>query len=254
MINDISSRILYEDNHIIVVNKPAGILSQGDISGEDSLLDLVRDYVKIKYAKPGEAFIGLVHRLDRPVSGVMVFARTSKAASRLHREITTGSMEKYYIAVTGRGINAGPGWHRLENYLYRDRDITRVTDCEKSNAQKAVLYYTVLGNNGKRGLLLVKLDTGRKHQIRAQLSAMGIPVLGDIKYGSLEKRGGPVYLHSLFLSFNHPVSKNRMEFFCPPPDDFFLQTGYNPSLLREELVKKISTYNDHAFLSKTDPL
>ena len=114
--------IIHEDNHIIVADKPAGMLSQGDISGDISLLDMLKSYVKTKYAKPGEAFIGLVHRLDRHVSGLMVFARTSKAASRLHGEITSGRMEKYYIAIAGKEILPDSSWHRIENHLLRQKD------------------------------------------------------------------------------------------------------------------------------------
>lgn len=254
MKTDISSRIIFEDNHIIVVNKPAGILSQGDSSGAVSLLDLVKEYVKVRYSKPGDAFIGLVHRLDKPVSGVMVFARTSKAASRLHAEITSGSMEKYYIAVTDSKISAGPGWHRLENYLYRERDITLVSKKNSNNSERSLLDYTLLENNNSRGLVLVKLGTGRKHQIRAQLSNLGCPVLGDLKYGSNIKRGGPFCLHSLLLSFTHPVKRNRMEFYCPPPDDLLFQADSDPSMLKDKVMEKISLFRDQIFLSNTDPL
>jgi len=254
MKHDISWRVLFEDNHIIVVNKPSGMLTQGDISGEESLLDLLKEYVKVKYSKPGEAFIGLVHRLDRPVSGLLVFARTSKAASRLHAEITSGRMDKFYIALTGGRTGRGPGWHSLENHLRRDRDITVICGRNDRDAQRALLYYTELDTPGKNGLLLIKLETGRKHQIRAQLSAAGHAVLGDRKYGSFTGMGNGICLHSVYLAFTHPVKKELMEFYSPPPDEFMQRAGLSEAGMKALVMEKISSFRDQIFLSKTDPL
>lgn len=212
--------ILYEDNHIIVVNKPSGMLSQGDISGEDSLLDILKQYVKKKYGKEGEAFIGLVHRLDMPVSGVMVFARTSKAARRLHSEIISGKMDKFYAAVVEKELPDDRKWHKLENFLTRERDITKVVLKETKDSQIADLNYrTILSEKGY-SLVLIKLGTGRKHQIRAQFSAINAPVAGDKKYGSKNEFKNSICLHSVFLSFSHPTLKEKIKFYSAVPDIF----------------------------------
>ncbi len=253
MEKNISSRILFEDNHIIVVDKPAGMLSQGDISGDMSLLDLLKKHVKDKYAKPGEAFMGLVHRLDRPVSGLMVYARTSKAASRLHEEITSGRMEKYYLALTDTKPVPAAGWHKLENYLVREKNITHIATKRTRNSQQALLHYSVISNGGGRGLFLIKLETGRKHQIRAQLSGMGCPVLGDAGYGSNKNAGRSICLHSVCLAFNHPVKKEFMEFYSTPPDSFMSGSGIDADTLKGELSEKIKAFRDQAFLSKPVP-
>ncbi|HPS57604.1 MAG TPA: RluA family pseudouridine synthase [Spirochaetota bacterium] len=234
--------IIYEDNHIIVADKPAGILSQGDISGETSLLDMLKNYVKLKYSKPGEAFIGLVHRLDKHVSGLMVFARTSKAASRLHDEITSGKMEKYYIALAEKEIVPDQDWHMIENYLYREKDKTFIAAKEGKNTQRGVLYYTAIASGRGKSLLLVKLETGRKHQIRAQLTGMGAPVYGDARYGSSASTGKAICLHSVFLGFVHPVKKTPVEFFSPPPELFRQSADFIPGDLQAELMERIRQF------------
>jgi len=239
---DTNIKIIYEDNHIIVTDKPAGILSQGDISGQTSLLDMLKNYVKLKYNKPGEAFIGLVHRLDRHVSGLMVFARTSKAASRLHQEITSGRMEKFYIAVTEMELNAGTDWHRLENNLVREKDKTFISVKDCKNSQRSVLYYNVLKCGKGKSLLLVKLETGRKHQIRAQLAGMGAPVYGDTRYGSSISAGKAICLHSVFLGFMHPVKKKPLEFYSPPPELFRRSADFIPEDLQPEIMEKIRSF------------
>jgi 23S rRNA pseudouridine1911/1915/1917 synthase len=239
---DISIKIIHEDNHIIVADKPAGILSQGDMSGRESLLDMLKNYVKLKYDKPGEAFIGLVHRLDRPVSGLMVFARTSKAASRLHQEIISGRMEKFYIAVTEMELIAGSDWHRLENNLIRKKDKTFISVKESRNSQRSVLYYNVLKCGEGKSLLLVKLETGRKHQIRAQLAGMGAPVYGDSKYGSPISAGKAICLHSVFLKFMHPVKKTMVEFYSPPPEIFRRSADFIPEDLQPVIMEKIRSF------------
>lgn len=242
--------ILYEDNHIIVVNKPSGMLSQGDISGEDSLLDFLKRYVKKKYNKEGDAFVGLVHRLDMPVSGVMVFARTSKAARRLHSEIISGNMHKFYLAVVEKEMPCDGKWHRLENFLIRERDITKVAAKESIGTQKADLNYRTISSSKGYSILLIKLGTGRKHQIRAQFSSLGAPIAGDKKYGSQSEYKDSILLCSVFLSFTHPTLKERMEFYSPPPDRFSGSIRYNPDTLRKEIIGIINETDNQALVSK----
>ena len=175
-------QILYEDNHLIVCVKPAGVLSQGDGSDAPDMLTILKKYIKQKYDKPGEVFLGLVHRLDRPVSGVMVFARTSKAASRLSEQIRSGMTDKYYRCIV-EGLMEGEG--KLENYILKDAKTNTVTIYDKpaADAKHAVLEYIAVKQHGGRTLVQIKLGTGRAHQIRAQLSHSGHPIAGDRKYG-----------------------------------------------------------------------
>jgi len=171
-------QILYEDNHLVAVYKPGGILVQGDISHEISLLDMVKDYIKKEHHKPGEVFLGLVHRLDRPVSGVVLFARTSKSASRLSLQWRQRSIIKIYWALV-HGKMPRPS-SSLISYLKKRRQKVSLTDQTHKRAQEAVLSYRTLLERGKTSLLEVTLHTGRKHQIRAQLAAEGCPIVGDI--------------------------------------------------------------------------
>ncbi|HOP64527.1 MAG TPA: RNA pseudouridine synthase [Spirochaetota bacterium] len=210
-------KILYEDNHIIVADKPAGILTQGDYSGEESLLEMIKEYIRIKYNKPGEAFTGLVHRLDKPVSGLLVFARTSKAAARLQKEFTSGRIKKFYLAVLENNGPQKDGWNRVENFLVRERDITRITRNSSPGSEKGILYYHHLASDGRYSLVLIRLETGKKHQIRAQMAGMGKPVVGDKKYGAKSDTGISILLHSTYLSFNHPTKDEIMKFYSPPP-------------------------------------
>ncbi|PKL17202.1 MAG: RNA pseudouridine synthase [Spirochaetae bacterium HGW-Spirochaetae-5] len=242
--------ILYEDNHIIVVNKPSGMLSQGDSSGDESLLDVLKQYVKEKYSKEGEAFIGLVHRLDRPVSGVMVFARTSKAARRLHSEIISGNMQKFYLAVVEKEMSMDNKWHRLENFLRRERDLTKVAVKENMDTQRADLSYKTISLSNEFSLLLIKLGTGRKHQIRAQFSALDAPIAGDKKYGSESEYKNSIMLCSVFLSFTHPTLKKRMEFYSPPPDIFGRVIQYDPESLKVKIIGIINDTGSQALVSK----
>jgi 23S rRNA pseudouridine1911/1915/1917 synthase len=211
--------IIYEDNHIIVVNKPAGILSQGDSSGSESMLEILKDYIKKKYNRPGNVFLGLVHRLDMPVSGLMVFAKTSKAAGRMFTEITSGSMGKYYVAIIEKNLADYGNWHILENFLRRQRDITKIISRGNDDADKAVLYYRTILSSGQNSLVLIKLETGKKHQIRAQFAGIDAPVAGDRKYGSRD-RSDAISLHAVYLSFSHPTLKQRMEFSTEIPGRF----------------------------------
>jgi len=242
--------IFYEDNHIIVVNKPSGMLSQGDSTGEDSLLDILKQYIKAKYLKEGDAFIGLVHRLDKPVSGVMVFARTSKAARRFHSEIISGGMDKFYAAIVEKELPYDQKWHRLENFLRRERDVTEVITRETQDSQRAELFYRTILSSHKFSLVLVKLGTGRKHQIRAQLSAIGAPIAGDKKYGSAHEIKNSICLHSVFLSFTHPTLKERMKFYSEIPSIFenFLTT--NPDSVKGIILKLTDEFKNYILASK----
>lgn len=237
-----SIEILHEDNHIIVACKPAGVLSQGDISGDLSMLELLKSFIKKKYHKPGNVFIGLVHRLDRQVSGVMVFARTSKAASRLHEEITSGKMDKYYTAVVERELPGGKGWQKLDNYLAREKDKTFITAGQGRNTQRGILYYNTLTCGEGKSLILVKLETGRKHQIRAQFAGIDAPVYGDTRYGSQFPTGKGICLHSVYLGFIHPVKKEQVEFYAPPPELFRQSVSFIPEDLQAEVMEKIRQF------------
>ena len=210
-------KILYEDNHLIVAVKPAGVLSQSDGSDAPDMLTLLKSYIKAKYNKPGEVYLGLVHRLDRPVSGVMVFARTSKAASRLSEQIRSRKVEKIYRAVV-QGSLDGSG--RLENYILKDNTANTVTvyDKEVPGAKKAVLDYKTVKSNDNISLIEIHLGTGRAHQIRAQFADSGHPILGDRRYGGTSLWTGDIALQAFRLGFDHPTKGERMSFEIPAPD------------------------------------
>ena len=235
--------IIYEDNHILIVNKPSGILSQRDISGKDSMLEILKSYVKTQYGKPGDAFIGLVHRLDFPVSGLMVFAKTSKAARRLHLEIVNGNMDKYYTAVVEKEFTIDKEWHKLENFLTRINDKT-IIDKKNKRSKKSELYYTALASAEGYSLVLIKLETGRKHQIRAQFSALGAAIVGDIKYGSTHSLSNSIYLHSTILAFNHPTLKDRMIFSSDLPKIFtkFIKADLN--IIKDNIYQLIDEFKN----------
>ena len=212
--------VLYEDNQIIVVLKPQNIPTQGDSSGDESLLDMVKAYVKEKYNKEGEAFIGLVHRLDRPTGGVMVFARNSKSASRLAEQLKNGSFEKRYLAVTvGTPLDRQA---RLTNYLIKDAktNTVKVVSAMIEGAKRAELDYKVLEATNKVALVEVKLITGRSHQARVQLKHIGTPIFGDARYGGdILAKGHNLALWAYELRFYHPVTKMPMVFVAYPPQD-----------------------------------
>ena len=216
--------VIYEDNHIIIVNKKSGEIVQGDKTGDRPLSDIVKDYIKEKYAKPGAVFLGVVHRLDRPVWGLVVFARTSKALSRLNRMFAEGEVHKTYWAIVRReGVRKeGDEWQTLEHRLVRNEKQNKsyAYDHEKPNAKKAVLKYRVLSHSDNYSLLEVQLLTGRHHQIRCQLAAMGCPIKGDLKYGAPRSNpDGSISLLSRRVEFVHPVSKETIIAEAPLPDD-----------------------------------
>ena len=212
-------KVLYEDNHIITAIKPAGVLSQGDGSDSPDILTILKAYIKEKYEKPGEVYLGLVHRLDRPVSGVMVFARTSKAASRLSEQIRQRKVDKIYRCVVD-GVLEGEG--RLENYIFKDeaRNMVAVTDTEKPGFKASYLDYKALSSKDGMTLVEVKLGTGRSHQIRAQMAHSGYPLIGDQKYGKKDIRTKDIALEAYKLSFEHPVKREFITFEAPIPSVF----------------------------------
>lgn len=205
-------KVLYEDNHIIVVVKPVNVLSQEDHTKDLDMLTMVKSYIKEKYNKPGNVFVGLVHRLDRMTSGVMVFAKTSKGASRLNEQIRQNQMEKKYFAlVEGKTPNTGT----LIDYLYKNEELVKsfVTE-DKNKGKRAELRFETQKVGKNQSLVDVSLITGRHHQIRVQFSNAGYPLVGDSLYGA--KTQGPMRLHAYYLSFLHPVTKEKLEFFENP--------------------------------------
>ena len=213
--------VIYEDNHIIVVNKQAGELVQGDKTGDMPLSDMVKAYIKEKYNKPGNVFCGVVHRIDRPVSGLVMFARTSKALERLNKMLREGKIHKTYRAlVEGRPDKPEA---LLENWLVSDGRINKtfVTDKNNPDAKLSRLSYRTIASGDRYTLLEVTLLTGRKHQIRAMLSNIGHPIKGDLKYGAKRSnRDGGISLQSYNLEFIHPVSKAPISLQAPPLQDF----------------------------------
>lgn len=197
--------VLYEDNHCLAVSKPARLLTMGDATGEPTLLDLAKDYVRERYAKPGAVFLGVVHRLDRPVSGVVLFARTSKAAARLSEQFRDRTVEKVYRAV----VEGTPPEHEavLQDWLWKDpgRNVTQVVREGTPGGQSAALVVRRLRASGGRSLVEVRPVTGRSHQIRVQLSHRGWPILGDGKYGSAVRLDSAIALHASSLTFAHPT-------------------------------------------------
>lgn len=209
--------VLYEDNHVVVVVKPHNVPSQEDESGDKDMLSMVKEYVKEKYNKEGDAFIGLVHRLDRPTGGIMVFARNSKAASRLSKQIADRQMEKVYYAVTTSIPKQKSGI--LSNELKKDEknNIVKIVPISEKGAKHAELSYKVLATEEENALLEVKLITGRGHQIRVQFAGINCPLYGDNKYGKEKNKGTTnLGLWAGRLEFVHPVSKQKMTFVCQP--------------------------------------
>lgn len=213
-------KVVYEDNHIIIVSKESGEIVQGDKTGDVPLSETVKQYIKDKYGKPGNVFLGVVHRLDRPVSGLVVFAKTSKALSRLNEMFRNGDVHKTYWALTRNYPPAESG--TLTHWLRRNEQQNKsyAYDKEVPGAKKAVLKYRVLGHGDNYTLIEVSLLTGRHHQIRCQLAKMGCPIKGDLKYGA--KRSNPdgsISLLSRHVEFVHPVSKLLIKADAPLPKD-----------------------------------
>ena len=217
--------VLYEDNHIIAVNKTCSEIVQGDKTGDTPLSEIVKAYIKEKYNKPGEVFLGVTHRLDRPTSGVVLFARTSKALTRLNAMFQSHEqIQKTYWAIVQGCPKQAEG--RLENWLIRNEEQNKsyIAKPNANNAKKAILSYRTLVRGENYTLLEVNLETGRHHQIRCQLAAIGCPIKGDLKYGA--KRSNPdggISLHARQIAFIHPVSKQPLCITAPVPNDSLWQ-------------------------------
>jgi len=210
--------ILYEDNHIIAVNKKASDLSQGDRSGDKSLDKEIKEYIAVKYMKPGDVFLGVVHRLDRPVGGVILYARTSKALERLNEMFRKGEIKKTYLAI----VKERPPQDQdtLTHFLKKNekQNKTYVYDSEVKDSKKACLEYRIAGRSDRYYLLEIVLHSGRHHQIRAQLAAIGCPVKGDLKYGyARSNSNGSISLIARRLEFVHPVKKEKITIISPFP-------------------------------------
>lgn len=218
-------KVLYEDNHIIVINKEAGEIVQGDKTGDASLCDTMKQYLKEKYAKPGNVFIGLPHRLDRPVSGIVVLAKTSKALERLNRMFSEGAVKKIYWALT-KGVPT-PAEADIDSWILRNEKMNKSFSYPKEvkGAKRALLHYRLAAASQNYNLIEVELKTGRHHQIRCQLSSIGCPIKGDLKYGAQRSNpDGSISLHARYIEFTHPVSKELIAITAPLPGDRLWQS------------------------------
>lgn len=217
----LNMEVIYEDNHIIIVNKAPGEIVQGDKTGDVPLSELIKDYLKEKYNKPGNVFCGVVHRIDRPVSGAVIFAKTSKALTRLNEMLRKGEIHKTYWAL----VEGHPAEETatLKNLLVSDPRMNKtfVARPGDSSAKESILKYRILRKGDRYTVLEVDLLTGRKHQIRAQLSAIGHPIKGDLKYGARRSNpDGGISLHARHIEFIHPVSKTMISVDAPVPEEF----------------------------------
>ena len=222
--------VVYEDNHIIIVSKRSGEIVQGDKTGDTPLSETVKEYIKTKYQKPGNVFLGVVHRLDRPVWGLVVFARTSKALTRLNKMFAEGEVHKTYWAVTGKGVQGVQGvqvdeeFKELENWLVRNEKQNKsyAYDHEVPNSKHALLRYRVLAEGENYDLVEVQLMTGRHHQIRCQLATIGRTIKGDLKYGARRSNpDGSISLLARSIEFVHPVTKEVIRAEAALPDELF---------------------------------
>lgn len=212
--------VLFEDNHLIAINKRSSEIVQGDKTGDEPLVEKVREYIRVKFQKPGNVFCGLIHRIDRPVSGVLLFARTSKGLERMNKQFAEQHPEKIYWAVVEKAPEKAQA--RLVHHLVRNekQNKTYAYEKEQKNSKEARLSYRILGQSDRYTLLEVSLETGRHHQIRAQLAHIGCVIKGDLKYGA--KRSNPdgsIHLHARFIRFQHPTQESTIEITAPVPDE-----------------------------------
>ncbi len=212
--------VIYEDNHLIAVNKSCGEIVQGDKTGDQPLSESLKIWLKEKYNKPGNVFVGVTHRLDRPVSGIVLFAKTSKALARLNDMFRTGAIKKTYWAIVKRCPSQPEG--ELTHWLVRNEKQNKsyAYDTEQPNSKKAILHYKLIARSENYFLLEIDLKTGRHHQIRCQLAKMGCPIKGDLKYGfERSNKDGGISLHARSAAFTHPVSKQEITIVAPVPND-----------------------------------
>ena len=213
-------QVLQEDNHLLIVNKRAGDITQGDKTGDKPLNEILKEYLKEKYNKPGNVFLGTVHRLDRPTSGIVIYAKTSKALERLNKMLREKRIQKTYWAIVKN--NPQKKEETLTNFLVKNPKNNKsfAYDKEVKNSKKAILHYRVIKKLKNYTLLEIDLETGRHHQIRVQLSAIGCPIKGDLKYGfPRSNKDGSIHLHARKITFTHPVSKETITVVAPTPKD-----------------------------------
>ena len=216
----IKDRILYEDNHLLIVNKRSGELVQGDRTGDKPLVEIAKDYIKTEFNKPGEVFLGIPHRIDRPTSGIIVFSRTSKSLSRMTGLFRDKEVEKRYWAIVSTKPPKNSG--RLTNMLLRNpkQNKSYVHNGNSKDAKEAVLDYSLIGKSDRYYLLEINLHSGRHHQIRCQLANIGSPIKGDLKYGyDRSNKDASISLHARSISFIHPVKKEEIKIIAPTPKD-----------------------------------
>lgn len=212
-------KVLFEDNHLLAVNKPNGTLSQGDDTGDESMIEEVKAYIKQKYKKPGDVFLGSIHRIDRVTSGILIFARTSKALTRMNEIVKARKITKNYLAILHERPEEPEG--KLVDYLRKNlkANYVVVVDKETEGAKQAILNYELVAELDGHFLVKITLETGRPHQIRAQFSNINCPIAGDTKYkgGKRDELKGGIYLHSHEMKFNHPVTKEPIRIMAGPP-------------------------------------
>ncbi|MFW6365314.1 MAG: RluA family pseudouridine synthase [Spirochaetota bacterium] len=230
--------ILYENNHLIAVNKRCGTLSQDDGSGRVSMPLLVKEYLKHTYNKPGNAFLGIVHRLDFPVSGALLYGKTSKGASRISEQIRRHTFAKYYLVLCDRSGGTFGEWTTLTDYLTRSGDVTVPAAENDTSARKAIMRIRTVDSFGGSSLHLIQLETGRKHQIRAQLAARGMPIAGDVRYGSTVHIPNAILLHCVLLKFLHPTEQSTVIVHAPLKTPF---STYVPDFYTESLRTILSS-------------
>lgn len=216
----IEDQVVYEDNHLIAVNKRPSQLCQGDSTGDLTLVDHIKLYLKAKYNKPGNVYLGVIHRIDRPVSGVVIYARTSKALPRMNNMFRDGNIQKTYYAVVEGHVDVPEA--RLVHFMTRNQGQNKsyVSDTRKPESKEAILSYKVVKSLDNYTLLRIQLETGRHHQIRAQLAHIGFPIKGDVKYGARRaNKDRSIHLHAHSIEFIHPVSKEEIRISSAPPAD-----------------------------------
>ncbi len=236
-------KILHEDNHLLILHKPAGVLTQPDYKKHVSMYDHAKSYIKTAYSKPGNVYIGIVNRLDFPVTGINLFAKTSKCAARMHKIFLQKDIHKFYLALTNNSSNIFTDWMLLEHNLYREKDLSIITNSKKNTAKVTIGIKTIF-EDSDRQLHLIKLITGKKHQIRTQLSHIGSPIIGDKKYKSKEAfANNQIALHAVFIKFMHPVKKQLLEIYDDNYSDILKVLKIDKKHIYNSVLKNIDNYN-----------